>query len=174
VYKNKIVSCFLRLWKLIFSLKEKQKWQVFQKQFLGKMFGSTIHLRILLKEDLRHIYRSSSFVWVVKSWFSGSPKFCVCVCMHVCVCDEQLGETHNLQPAPYEYPARARDFSLIFSDQRRSGEQPTSYIMGTGALSPRVNSRAVKLTTHFRLLPRSRIMELYLHYPIRLHRMVVN
>jgi hypothetical protein len=42
--------------------------------------------------------------------------------------------------------------------------------MGTaGYFSRDKAAKAMKLTTHFHLMPRSRMMELYLHYPIRLH-----
>jgi hypothetical protein len=34
--------------------------------------------------------------------------------------------------------------------------------------------RSVKLTNHVYLVPRSRMVELYLHYPIRLHGTVLN
>jgi hypothetical protein len=44
----------------------------------------------------------------------------------------------------------------------------------TGALSPGVTRRGVKLTTHSHLLPRARMVELCLRSPIHLHDMVLN
>jgi hypothetical protein len=61
-------------------------------------------------------------------------------------------------------------FSLQLRDRfwARSG----SYPMGTGGSFP--SSRGVKLTIHFDPALRLRIVELYLHFPIRLHDMVLN
>jgi hypothetical protein len=43
-----------------------------------------------------------------------------------------------------------------------------------GALSRGVNGRGMKPTTHLHLLPKLRMVELYLHSPIRLHGLVFN
>jgi hypothetical protein len=42
------------------------------------------------------------------------------------------------------------------------------------ALSPRINRRGVKLTTHFHLVPRSRTEKLYLQFSLSLHGLVLN
>jgi hypothetical protein len=53
-------------------------------------------------------------------------------------------------------PARAKDFSSSLCVQTGSGVHPASCPMGTGVLSPRVkHGRAVTLTTHLHLVPRS-------------------
>jgi hypothetical protein len=60
-----------------------------------------------------------------------------------------------------------RDFSVLHSAQTGPGTHPASSPMATGG-------RGVKLTTHHHLEPRSRIVELYLHSPVRLHGVVHN
>jgi hypothetical protein len=50
-----------------------------------------------------------------------------------------------------------QDFSLLHNVQTGSWAHLASYPMGT---------RGVKPTTHFHLVPRSRMIELYLHSPI--------
>jgi hypothetical protein len=63
-----------------------------------------------------------------------------------------------------------RDFSLLHNFQTYSEPHPASYPTGTGEVFPRVYSgRSVKLTTLLHLEPRSIMMELYLHSPMRLH-----
>jgi hypothetical protein len=47
-----------------------------------------------------------------------------------------------------------------------SWAHPASYTMGS--------SQGVKVTTHFHLVPRSKMVELYLHSPIHLHGVVLN
>jgi hypothetical protein len=42
------------------------------------------------------------------------------------------------------------------------------------ALSPGVSGRGVKLTTHLHIVLKSRMVELNLHFPIRLHGVVLN
>jgi hypothetical protein len=51
---------------------------------------------------------------------------------------------------------------------------PASYPMGTGGSFPRNKATGVELTTHLHLVPRSRIVELYLHSPIHLHGVMLN
>jgi hypothetical protein len=66
-------------------------------------------------------------------------------------------------------PNSARLF-LFSSVQTDSGAHTASYPMGTGGSFPKGKSgRGLKLTTHLRLVPRSKNMELQLHSPIRLH-----
>jgi hypothetical protein len=43
-----------------------------------------------------------------------------------------------------------------------------------GALTPEIKRPSMKLTTHLHLMPRQRMMKLYIHYPICLHRVVIN
>jgi hypothetical protein len=72
-------------------------------------------------------------------------------------------------------PGRAEQFSLRHSVQTLSGIHPVFYPMGTGDSSPVCRAAGgVKLTTHLHLVPRSRMMELYLHFPIRLDGVVLN
>jgi hypothetical protein len=49
----------------------------------------------------------------------------------------------------------------------------TSYSMGTGSTSPRLKQTG-REGDHSHLVPRLRIVELYLHSPIRLHGVVLN
>jgi hypothetical protein len=63
------------------------------------------------------------------------------------------------------FPAGARDFSE-HSVETDSGAHPVYNPMATG-VKP---ARCVKLTTDFHAVPRSRMVELYLHSPIYLHR----
>jgi hypothetical protein len=46
--------------------------------------------------------------------------------------------------------------------------------MGIGAFSLGVRSRGVKLTAQLDIVPTPRMVELYLHSPMRLHGMVLN
>jgi hypothetical protein len=50
------------------------------------------------------------------------------------------------------FPARQRDFSLLFSVQTGSGAHPASYSMGTGGSFPGGN---VAVASHLHLVPRS-------------------
>jgi hypothetical protein len=59
-------------------------------------------------------------------------------------------------------PGRGKNFYLLHNFQTGSGAYPTSYAVGTG-----------ELTIHFDLVPRSRIVELYLQFQIRLHGVVL-
>jgi hypothetical protein len=64
---------------------------------------------------------------------------------------------------------------LCHGVQTESRAHPASYPMCTGGSFPRRQSgRGVKLTTHLYLVPRSRMLELYLHSPICLHGIVLN
>jgi hypothetical protein len=56
-----------------------------------------------------------------------------------------------------------------------SGAHAASYTMGTGGSSPgRQSGRGVTLTTHLHLVPRSRMVELYLYSAIFLYGVVLN
>jgi hypothetical protein len=69
---------------------------------------------------------------------------------------------------------RARDFSLLNSVQTGSGAHPASYLMCIGG--PFLEGKAaggLKLTTRLHLVPRSKMVELYLH-PMRLYGVVLN
>jgi hypothetical protein len=60
----------------------------------------------------------------------------------------------------------ARDLSLLHGVQTGSGAHPASYIMGIEGSFPGDKSGCcVKLTTHLHLMPRSRMVEIYLHFP---------
>jgi hypothetical protein len=68
-------------------------------------------------------------------------------------------------------PGRDKRFSLFSSVQTCSEAHPASYqrIIHWG-----LSGWDMKLATHFHLVPRSRILELYLHIPIYLHGVVLN
>jgi hypothetical protein len=69
----------------------------------------------------------------------------------------------------------AREFSLLHSVHTGSGFHPASHKMGTkGSFSGSKAAGGVKLTVHFHLVPRSRIVELNLHSPICLHGVMLN
>jgi hypothetical protein len=72
------------------------------------------------------------------------------------------------------FAAEARDSSLLHSFQTRSGAHSDSNPMGSWVSFPGYSCRNVKLTTHLHLMPRSRMMELYLHYRICFHGLVLN
>jgi hypothetical protein len=58
----------------------------------------------------------------------------------------------------------------LHSPQTGSGPHPASYPMGTGGgFTGGRYSGGVKLTTHLQLVPRSRMVELYLHSALCLH-----
>jgi hypothetical protein len=65
-----------------------------------------------------------------------------------------------------------QNFSLLASVQSGSGVHPIQWV--PGALSAGIKSQVVKLTTHLHVMPRSRMVELYLHSLIRLHDVVLN
>jgi hypothetical protein len=67
-----------------------------------------------------------------------------------------------------------RDFSLLYIVQADSGAHPSSIQWVSWAISLEESVRDAKLTTHLLLVPRSRMVELYLHSPIRLHGLVFN
>jgi len=61
------------------------------------------------------------------------------------------------------------------SVQTRPGAQPVSYEMGTVDFNTkRETAGGVKLTTHHNLMPKPRMLELYLHSPTCLHGIVLN
>jgi hypothetical protein len=76
--------------------------------------------------------------------------------------------------AGVRFPAGARNFSLPHSVKISSGAHPALSAMGTGAPSLGESGRGVRLTTHFHIVPRSSMVELYLRSPIRLHGAVLN
>jgi hypothetical protein len=67
-------------------------------------------------------------------------------------------------------PAGAEDFSSNLCVQTSSGAHPASCTMGTGGPFPRAKrGRGVTLTTHPRLLPRSRMSRSYPSSPPNRH-----
>jgi hypothetical protein len=62
------------------------------------------------------------------------------------------------------------DIYLLHSVQTGSEAHPASYPMGIEGKA----GRGVKLTTRFHLVPRSKMVQLYLHSTIRLHGVVLN
>jgi hypothetical protein len=72
-------------------------------------------------------------------------------------------------------PVGAEDFSPLHVVQTCSEAQRISYPRGYWGFFPEGEiSRGMKLTTHLSLSQRARIVELYLHSPIRLHGIVLN
>jgi hypothetical protein len=71
--------------------------------------------------------------------------------------------------AAVRFPAGEEIF--LYSTASRPAVGPTQpHIQWVpGALSPGVKQREVTLTTYFHLVPRLRVVELYLHSPIYLH-----
>jgi hypothetical protein len=65
---------------------------------------------------------------------------------------------------------QGKDFPLLHSIQTDSGAHPASYPMGIGGVFPwGVKQPDEKLTNHFHLVRKSRMIELYLLSPICLH-----
>jgi hypothetical protein len=60
----------------------------------------------------------------------------------------------------------------FFSSPRRP--EQISYPMGTVVPSKEEKRPGRELTTNLHLVPRSRMVELYFHFPIRLHGVVLN
>jgi hypothetical protein len=61
--------------------------------------------------------------------------------------------------------SRSSDFSLLRNLQTGSEADPASHPIGTGGFSWWKSSQGVNLTIHLRLVPRSRMMELYTATP---------
>jgi hypothetical protein len=72
-------------------------------------------------------------------------------------------------------PGRGKIFSLLHSIQTDSRTHLASYLMGTeGSFSKGKVARAMKLTVSLHIVPRSKIVELYLHSFICLNSMLLN
>jgi hypothetical protein len=65
-----------------------------------------------------------------------------------------------------------QDFSLLHYVQTDSGAHPPSYPMGSGGNFPGVRRQGRQ--ADLGLVPRSRMVELYLHSPLCLHGIVLN
>jgi hypothetical protein len=72
------------------------------------------------------------------------------------------------------YSQQRQEISL-FSIASRPALGPTSLLSNVymGLFPREISGRGVKLTTHLHLVPRLRMVELYLHSPIRLYGMVL-
>jgi hypothetical protein len=62
--------------------------------------------------------------------------------------------------AEVQLPAGIRDLSLFHSVQTNTGVHPALYPVGAGGFFPGVSYRGVKLTTHFNIVLRLRMVEL--------------
>jgi hypothetical protein len=73
-------------------------------------------------------------------------------------------------------PAGAGDVSLFHNARSGSGAHLASCTMGTGGggCSAGESSRGLKLATLLHLMPRLRMVDVYLHSPIRLLGLVLN
>jgi hypothetical protein len=69
--------------------------------------------------------------------------------------------------------SRVRNFSLMHSVQTGSEAHPVFFTGGTSDFSV-VVKRPVGEAGHYHLVPRLKMMELYLHYAICLHALVFN
>jgi hypothetical protein len=100
--------------------------------------------------------------------FKGNAKT-LCFC---CCCDGlRAGRPRNRD----SIPCRGKSFSLLHSVQFVSEAYPGPYTMGTGELFPwGYGGRSVKLTTHLNLVPRSRMVEVYLQSPYVFHGVLLN
>jgi hypothetical protein len=77
--------------------------------------------------------------------------------------------------ARVQFPGGGRDFCLLHSVQTGSGAHPASCTMGMGSFFLRGKAAGdVKVTSHLHLVPKSRMVELYPHFPIQLHGVVLN
>jgi hypothetical protein len=76
--------------------------------------------------------------------------------------------------AGVQLPAGTRYIFLLDNVQTDSGTHPAPYTMGIEAPSPGIKSLCLKLTAYFRVIARSNIMELYLHFSISLHAVIFN
>jgi hypothetical protein len=76
--------------------------------------------------------------------------------------------------AGFRFPAAASGFLFfIVSRPAMVHAQPPTYRI-LEALSTGVNGRSVKLISHLYLVPRSIMVGIYIHSPIRLHGVVLN
>jgi hypothetical protein len=78
----------------------------------------------------------------------------------------------GLRTGQLEFDSRQdQDFCRLYSGQTGPMAHPASYPIQwvRGDLSPGSSGRSVKLTTHLQLLPKSRMMELYLHSSLCAH-----
>jgi hypothetical protein len=99
------------------------------------------------------------------------------VCQYSSCWDSSVGiaTSHQLDGSSL-IPSTARFFSSPDHPDQLWGH-PASYPMATGGSFPggggEYSGGSVKLTTHLHLVPRSRMVELYLHSPICLHGIVL-
>jgi hypothetical protein len=77
----------------------------------------------------------------------------------------QAGQPRDLSSSP----GRSKIFLLSKWSRPTLGPTEPSIQWVLGALSPGVKRRDVKLTTHLQLVPRSRLVHLYLRSAIHLH-----
>jgi hypothetical protein len=81
--------------------------------------------------------------------------------------DSSVGIVKNCT-AVVQFPLGVTDFCLLLSVYTGSGAHSASYPMGTvGSFPGGKDAWGIKLTSHLHLVPRSRMVELYLHSPIR-------
>jgi hypothetical protein len=71
-------------------------------------------------------------------------------------------------------PGRGRDFSLLYKIQTGSETQSVSYTVGPVGCFLGVKRQGLTLTIHLHLVPKLRMMEIYLHSTICLHGVVLN
>jgi hypothetical protein len=75
--------------------------------------------------------------------------------------------------AGVRFPLRTRDSSFLHSVQTGSGSHPAC-LMVTGGFFPGIKGPELESTTHLHPLPRSKMVEMCLHFPMRLHDGVLN
>jgi hypothetical protein len=69
---------------------------------------------------------------------------------------------------------KKKNFSLLHNFQNGTATLSASYPIGTRGFFLSVKATDVKLVNHLHLVPRLGMMELYLHFPIHLHGVVLN
>jgi hypothetical protein len=100
---------------------------------------------IVIKLYVRAIYAHHSVQWWATGWTDG-----------------------------VRFPWKARNFSLFHIVQTGPGAHAASFPMGVGPLSQGVKRSGREVHHSLHLVPRSRVVELYLHSLICLHGMMLN
>jgi hypothetical protein len=81
-----------------------------------------------------------------------------------------ISEGWTTEGIEVRFPAGTINFSFLHRVQTGFEAHPAFYPMGTWGL----NGRGVKVATRIHLVPRLRMMELYLHCAIRIYGVVLN
>jgi hypothetical protein len=75
----------------------------------------------------------------------------------------------------FDFRQRKEFFSFLYRVKTGSEAHPGDYPLGAeGSFPEGKSAKGVKLTTRHHLVPRLRVVELYIHSPILLHGLVLN